>query len=348
MTRKQLLGLALPATLAACLLGCNGADDSEDPGAENTTDEFRNGVPRAETILMALPRDSGGQVLAQSHESRAKVESTRQALLGETAEWYDKTRAVTWVVNGAAKAVGQLVDIVLTVPPTTIAENQAVWGPWEDPLDPVAWKVTITRIAAHTFQYTFEGRPRLDPTAAFVTVLAGTHIPTLNAQGQVVARFGSGSFTLDWDARATLPMPDNNVGQVDYAYQHLSAGDTAEITANFRQVKDEDRPGQRVDAKYAFTQQPEGPGSMDFVFIMPPNGKDAGGRALVHSRWQYSGAGRADVQMKTLDESITISESECWDVGYASVYMQDSWPGGKAWGSESGCAFPSAEYSTLQ
>jgi hypothetical protein len=103
-----------------------------------------------------------------------------------------------------------------------------------------------------------------------------------------------------------------------------------------------------VDAKYAFTQQPQGPGSMDFVFIKPPSDDDAGGRALVRSRWQFSGAGRSDVQMKTLDGGVTISESECWDTSYASLYWQDSWQSGKGWGSESSCVFPTAEYSTLQ
>jgi hypothetical protein len=343
MTRK-LAGLALSAALTAGLWGCGASDSTAESGATTPTDEFRNGVPRAETIRMAMPGDDGGQVLAQGQLE----ESTRQALLGETAEWYKTTRKVTRGLNGAALAVGGLVKFVLNYPPTTLADNQAVWGPWEDPLDPVAWKVTVTRVAAHTFQYTFEGRPKLDPNAAFVIVLAGTHTPALNARGRALARFGSGSFTLDWDARATLPQPDDNVGKVDYSYEHLSADDTVDIKAKFRQVKDEDRPGQKVDANYAFAQQPKGPGSMDFVFIMPPNAQDAGGRALVHSRWQNSGAGRADVQMKSLDGSISISENECWDTTYASVYLQDSWPGGRAWGSESSCAFLTAEYSTLQ
>jgi hypothetical protein len=238
--------------------------------------------------------------------------------------------------------------MILKYPPTTLDQNQAVWGPWEDPLDPVAWKVTITRVADHTFQYTFEGRPRIDPSAAFVIVLAGTHTPALNVRGRPLARFGSGSFTLDWDARATLPQPDNNVGKVNYSYEHMSADDTVDIKANFLQVKDDDHPGQRVDANYAFAQAPKGPGSMDFVFTAPPSTGQTGGHALVHSRWQFSGAGRSDVQLKSLEGNLVLSESECWDQTYASVYLLDSWPGGQSWGSESSCAFPTAEYSNLQ
>jgi len=327
--------------MAAGLAGCNQvATDSE-------TEEFRNGVPRAETVLMSTPWDDKGQNLAQAN-GQGSIESTSQALLGQTADWWRTTRNVKNSVNGAAAAVGLLIGKILTIPPTTLDQNEAVWGPWEDPLDPVAWKVTITRVAPHVFQYKFEGRPRTDPSAAFVIVLAGTHSPALNARGRALARFGSGSFTLDWDARATLPQPDDNVGKVDYSYEHMSADDTVDITANFRQVKDDDHPGQRVDANYAFAQQPKGPGSMDFVFIEPASTSQSGGRALVHSRWQYSGAGRSDVQLKTLDGSLTLSESECWDPNYASVYKLDSWPGGDNWGSESSCAFPTAEYSTLQ
>ncbi|HEX7597797.1 MAG TPA: hypothetical protein VF518_06255 [Polyangia bacterium] len=327
--------LCFSFAIAATTLGCN-------PATEGEVDQFRNGVPRAATVTMTVPgAAASGQALT--------AESTSQALLGETAQWYQTTRAVTGVVNGAALAVGGLVNLIIKYPPTTIAQDEAVWGPWEDPLDPVAWKVTINRVAEHMYQYKFEGRPRTDPTAAFVIVLSGAHTPALNARGREIERFGSGSFTLDWDARATLPQPDNNVGKVDFSYQHLGAGEPVSITAHFRQVKDDDRPGQQVDADYAFAQTPRGPGSMDFVYITPPTATETGSRGVVHSRWLFSGAGRSDVQLKTTDGTVAGSLSECWDLNYASVYKQDSWLGGDHWGAESACsAFPTVEFSTLK
>ena len=199
------------------------------------------------------------------------------------------------------------------------------------------------------YQYKFEGRPRTDPTAPFVIVLSGTHSPALNVQGREIERFGSGSFTLDWDARASLPQPpDDNVGKVDYSYQQMSPADPASITAQFHQVKDDSHPGQRVDANYAFAQEPRGPGSMDFIYIVPDSASQAGGRGVVRSRWKFSGAGRSDVQIKTTDGTVVLFLSECWDINYASVYKQDSWVGGQSWGAESDCAFSPAEYSTLQ
>ena len=316
---------------AASIMGCA-------PIGEDEVDQFRNGVPRAATVTMSVPGSaSSGQALT--------VESQSQALLGEKAEWYQTTRNVTVGVNGGAWAVGALVNLILKYPPTSLVPDEAVWGPWEDPLDPVAWKVTITRVGPHVYQYKFEGRPRTDPTAAFVIVLSGTHRPALNLQDREIERFGSGSFTLDWDARATLPQPpDDNVGKADYTYQHTSAANTVSITAQFDQVKDDKQPGNRVDANYAFAQQPRGPGSMDFVYVAPTTATQVG-RGVVRSRWQFTGDGRADVQIT--DGTTVLYLSECWDQNYASVYKQDSWPGGDSWGVETSCASPTVEYSTL-
>jgi hypothetical protein len=313
------------------------------PGSEEVSpaDQFRNGVPRAATVTMSVPGSaSSGQALT--------VESQSQALLGDTADWYTTTRAVTRVVNGGALAVGGLVNLIIKYPPTSTTQDTAVWGPWEDPLDPVAWKVTITRVQEHMYQYTFEGRPRTDPAAAFVTVLGGTHKPALNAQGREVEGFGDGGFTLDWDARATLPQPDGNVGKADYSYSHPGVGQPVSITAHFRQVKDDSNPGNLNDADYAFAQQPGGPGNMDFVLITPTTATQVGGRGVVRSRWQFTGDGRSDVQIKTADGTTSVVVSECWDQNYASVYKLASWPGGDSWGAESSCVFPTAEYSTLQ
>jgi hypothetical protein len=336
MTRS-IASLCISFAAAATLMGC-GAPGSEEA---SPADQFRNGVPRATTVTMSVPGSaSSGQALT--------VESQSQALLGDTAEWYTTTRGVTTVVNGGALAVGGLVDLIIKYPPTSTTQDQAVWGPWADPLDPVAWKVTVTRVAEHIYQYTFEGQPRTDPSAAFVTVLSGTHTPALNAQGLEVEGFGDGSFTLDWDARATLPQPDGNVGKADYSYSHPGVGQLVSITAQFRQVKDDNNPGNLNDADYAFSQQPGGPGSMDFVLTTPTTATQVGGRGVVRSRWQFSGAGRSDVQIKPADSTTSALVSECWDQNYASVYKLASWPGGDSWGAESSCVFPTADYSTLQ
>jgi hypothetical protein len=268
---------------------------------------------------------------------------------GPLSEWYLTTRNVTSTVNGAAVAVGALVKLVTDYPVTSFTADAAVWGPWKGPLDPVEWKVTITRVAAPQYQYKFEGRDKNDPSAAFITILSGAHSPGLDVQGDEMEGFGSGSFTLDWNARATLPAPDANVGTANYTYSHTGSAAVANVAAKFRQVKDDQHPGKLVDVDYAFMQNPGADGSMDFLFNVPANATAAGGLGRVKSRWLWSGAGRSDVNITATDSTLTYTLSECWDVNYISVYkvVPLSTSTTDNYGSESLCAFPTAEYSQL-
>jgi hypothetical protein len=302
--------------------------------------EFATGVPRQETVAMSVPGSSAKAL---------EVEGSSYALEGQTAEWYIVTRAVSATVNGAALAVGALVRLVTDYPATTVSKDSAVWGPWQGPLDPVEWKVTITRIAPHQYQYQFDGRDKHDLTAAFVTILSGMHTAGLDALGNEKEGFGAGYFLLDWNARATLPAPDNNVGTARYTYDHLSSGQVVNITAEFRQVKDDNQPGKLVDVDYAFVQNPGAEGSMDFLYNVPVDASSAGGLGKVRSRWLWSGAGRSDVRVTTTDSTLTYEVSECWDINYTSTYKSVplSTSATDNYGSESACAFPIADYSSL-
>jgi hypothetical protein len=242
-----------------------------------------------------------------------------------------------------------LVRLITDYPATTVTHDSAVWGPWQGPLDPVEWMITVTRVAPHEYAYKFEGRDKHDATAPFVSVLSGVHTAGLNELGGEREGFGAGSFTLDWDARASLPAPDNNVGKANYTYDHMGPGDVVDIKAKFRQVKDDDRPDKLVDADYAFVQNPGSMGSMDFIYNVPADATSAGGVGKVRSRWQWSGAGRSDVTVNATDLPVTYMVSECWNENYASTYKAvplSSDPKDN-YGSEATCAFATAEYSTL-
>jgi hypothetical protein len=333
MTR--LVATIAPAlSISLVLIGCQPKDDTT-AGAE-----FSTGVPRASTVLMSVP----------GSDSRAvTVESSTHALLGETAEWYKRTRDVTVSVNAGALAVGALVKLVTDYPPTTVSADSAVWGPWKGPLDPVEWKVTVTRIAPHEYQYTFEGRDKHDQVAAFVTVLSGTHTAGVDAQGMEMEGFGAGTFVLDWDARASLPQPDGNIGTVTYTYSHVGPAAVVNIAAAFKQVKDDNQPGKRIDVNYAFVQNPGAEGSMDFVYNVPADSNSAGGLGKVKSRWLWSGAGRSDVSLVPTNLNLTYTVSECWDVSYLSVYKSTplSTKADDNYGKQSDCAFPTVMYSDL-
>jgi len=318
--------------LSASLLACHPKDEGS---------EFATGVPRADTVTMSVPA-SDGKALT--------VESGSYALLGQTADWYLTTRNVSFTVNAGAIAVGTLVKLVTDYPPSSVTSDSAVWGPWQGPLDPIEWKVTIVRQAPHQYQYTFDGRDKHNQSAPYVTILSGTHTAGLDAEGQEMEGFGAGTFLLDWDARATLPQPDGNVGTATYTYDHVGPAAVVNIAAQFMQVKDDSQPGKRVDVDYAFVQNPQADGRMDFVYSVPATTDSAGGVGTVRSRWLWSGAGRADVRVVPTNLAITYTVTECWDTSYLSVYKSTplSTSPDDNYGSQADCAFPTAEYSDLQ
>ncbi len=323
---------ACSLVFALGLFACHPLDK---PGSE-----FAAGVPRQETVAMNVPGSSAKAL---------EVEGSSKALQGETAEWYTITRGVSAVVNGGALAVGALVRLITDYPATTVTVDSAVWGPWQGPLDPVEWKITVTRVAPHQYQYKFEGRDKHDATAPYVTVLSGAHAPGLDKAGGEMEGFGAGTVTLDWNARATLPGPDGNVGTANYTYSHVGPAEVVTITAKFRQVKDDKQPGKLVDVDYAFVQNPGADGSMDFIYDVPADGNSAGGLGKVRSRWLWNGAGRSDVSLVPTNLNLTYTQSECWDTNYLSVYKATplSSEAKDNYGSESACAFPTAQFSSL-
>lgn len=326
---------ALVLAFAAVALGSTGCQPPLDE-----VEQFRRGVPRQETLQAEVPNREGR---AQS----LVVGELSQALKGLPAELHGLTFTVTRTLNGAAGFVGALVGAVVRFPPTTISTDEAVWGPWNDDLDPIVWKVTITRVGEHKFQYRFEARAKADPGGSFVSVLAGTHTASADGAGNPIEGHGAGSFTLDWDARNTLPaLKEKEVGKAHYTYSR-QPGAVATIDARFQQVRD-DKTGKLADADYAFARNVGGGGTMDFTHALAPQAGMAGARWAVRSRWLKTGAGRADVQATISDLPTPLTGSECWDQLFLSTYKKLAWTPLVTYGTEAtDCVFPTAEFSRL-
>jgi hypothetical protein len=238
------------------------------------------------------------------------------------------------------------VRTVVAFPPTSLSGDTAVWGPFSGDLDPIMWKVTVDRVGEHKFQYRFEGQPKANPAAPFVTVLAGTHTAALDGSGVPMEGFGVGSFTLDWDARATLPLPNpDEAGKAHYVYSRLP-GDTTTVDAQFMQVRDKDTR-KLVDVDYGYTRAAVGGGTMDFTYTAAAQLGMPAGRWAVRSRWVAGGAGRSDARAREATaDPVTVSE--CWNQSFLSTYFKVSAVAFIGYGDEaSDCAFPTAEFSKL-
>jgi hypothetical protein len=318
-------------------------------GAINS-DDFRDGTPTRDTVSLAVPGGSSSGALTVTN-------GVQSALLGEQADTYRTTVAVTGIVNGGTYAVLTLVRTIVDYPATSINGDTAVWGPHTDPLSPNTWRLTVTRLAPHQFQWLLEARAKTDPDTSFMTIIAGAHTQALDAGGQPMEGFGSGNFNVDWDNAAKLPQHDANVGNATFNYTRLSPADMTGVDVDFKGIKD-DKTGEIHDALYRYTATPGAGGDLQYasnqdVFPGPGPTGTAQEHFTFHSRWQETGAGRCDVQISGGDLTSVLpagaSGSECWNPNFASVYRNAAYdpnPAGQ-WGVETDCAFTPASFASI-
>jgi hypothetical protein len=325
--------VGLTAALAATA-GCRKPDD----------DAFRAGVPTREAVTLHVAG-------APSDGSSA---ATTGALLGQKAGTYEITRLVTGVVNGGTWAVLTLVRTVVSFPATTVSHDTAVWGPYHDALALNTWRLTVTRLAPHDFQWKFEGKDKDKGDDAYLEIISGTHTAAVDAMDDPIEGFGNGAFTIDWDAAAKLPQHDQNVGVAKFTYSRLTADATVNVDVDFTGIKDQTTL-EIFNAQYRYTSTPGQGGELRYGEDKDNYpGKGPTGTAKEHftieSRWTENGEGRCDLQDSGGDlGAIMPHGSECWDERFDSVYRDVEPADGMGnWGAESDCkAFPTAEYANL-
>jgi hypothetical protein len=307
-------------------------------------DEFRGGVPTRESVAL---------VVAGAPADGASTGATTGQLLGTRADTYTVTRVVTAVVNTGTWAVLTLVRTIVAYPPTTVDKDvkTAVWGPYTDALSPNTWRLTVTKLEAHKFHWLLEAKAKTDADTAFQTIISGTHTAEADAAGDNVEGFGTGDFVIDWNAAATLPEHDDNVGKASFTYGRLLADAVVHVDVDFAGIQD-GTTKEIFNAKYRYTSTPNQGGELLYAEDKdkkpePGNTGTAKEHGTVHSRWQQDGTGRCDVENSGGDLGATIEHaSECWDSNFKSVYLLYSPI--VLWGAETSCtAFPAASYASL-
>ena len=290
-------------------------------------------------IANALP--TGDQVSIRIPESTAKLATSRTGLavapaaLGQLSMWYVATLDVTHVFNGGAEFVLGLVHQVVQNPPTTIKGNTFTWGPGSDALQPADYKLDVIAVGDGTFTYQLSARSKIVANADFVTVISGTADPR-KGDGQ-----GNGTFSIDFDAAKQADPTSTGTGSVHAAYdlakKHLDL--TLDST---------DALGQPLKGDYTYDQAADGGGQMEFQIVGNVAPGPADETISLRSRWQTTGAGRADARIAGGDlGALTATASECWDTHFLQVFYIDALSNGGTLsasdGQASACAFTDAD-----
>ncbi len=299
--RTTLAALIATGILGSSLVGCVQQNDDPHPVAR--------ALPTAADVRIDLPESAaGGNVV------------------GQLAPWYVATRDVTRMLNGGSAFVLILVHTIVLFPPTTADGDTYTWGPWSEALDPAEYRLTVTELADGSYDWALDGHNKSEPTLGFDTVVSGNALPG-----------GTGRFTLDFDA-AEKVNPRENDGQGVIGAIYDVPGRSLDLDVDTT----EDHAGTPTPVHYEYAYREAADGAGDMVFQIFADTDDAGAlpeEATIRSRWQKTGAGRADLRLRSGDLPAAITASECWDRSFLRVFYTDSARWQPTEGDAAACAF---------
>lgn len=293
------ISLALALLSAGTTAACIQQNDDPHPVSK--------ALPKAEDVRIKLP-DSG---------------SSSSSVVGELAEWYVATRDVTRGLNGGTAAVLVLVHTIVQFPPTSVDGDVYTWGPHHDALDPAEWRLIVHQLADGSYDWQLDGRNRTDGVE-FETIVDGNAV-----EG------GTGRFDLDFDVSERVnPRENDGRGQLGAVY------DIPNRTLDLAVDSIDDRDGTPTAIHYDYRYAEATDGGGDMVFAIFGDTDDVGPEpeeVTLRSRWQASGAGRADARVRGGDTGGEVTASECWDTRFLRVFYGDSLA--QTEGDASACVF---------
>jgi hypothetical protein len=335
---KRLLLAPVLSLAALATTACDGAA------------AFRRAVPQKETVALRVPGgDSGGKL-------------TQALTLGEQAPLYGQTVAIATSVNGGVLWVFDVIDHILALPPTTVDENVAVWGPSEPRgLERISYRFTVERVEEGHFTYHLDARKKGETSEdAFIEVFNGEAFPGDDDDG---------TGTLNYHLGSILSLDDNSclTGEINVAYD--ASSEPRALDVHFEQVANLCNDEELKDADYLYLENDDKSGQMDFAVRAnvhkAEENKPAEEVLSVRSRWTTGGAGRSDVQVSEGEipadlatyipgtSATTVDVVECWDDAFALVYA-DTTPDElephldhPQTGDAAACAFADASFAGL-
>jgi hypothetical protein len=311
--------------------------------ATQDASKFREPIPQTSQVALAI---AGSTVSGTSTQAAMGVRLQNGPGSGggggtsttDYASYYAFTRSITDSVDTVTTEILGEVEAVTNLPPTTIDANHAVWGPGSsDALDPVSWRLTVTATGGGQYTYEVDGRPHLSTSDAdWKAILTGQGYDDTSPSYQ------TGSFVVDNDAMAALdPTSTTSTGTVSITYDARAYPLNAAAS-----VLPNDGTGQYYDVSVVHAV--DGSGVMSLVALAdvstPPSGVNE--NVTENSRWNSTGAGRADVKMTGGEfGATTVLVSQCWSDEFAQTYYTDSVDYEPTTGQPSSCAFAQASFA---
>lgn len=278
--------------------------------------EFINAMPDKAVLKSKLPE------MAKS-TGPLTGEGTRRDGLGETSKLYTDTRNASNSFNTLLTFVLGALDTVRTLPPTTRNKTTRIWGPWADTKDNPGFdvRVVMNKVDAGNFTYAVQYRAT---GGEFFSVVEGAFKPSAKlTKGQGAMRIFAAVIN-----EKLKPVPDwETLDTIEIGY----ITDMYPVMVNMVFTSKTGQP--LTSLNYGYQELENGNGRMGYSL----KGTDANIAQLdVLSAWQPAGAGFG---IYTVAEGNYkgATHVECWDKDFKTVFVTETWPGGKVEGDQKSC-----------
>jgi hypothetical protein len=327
-TTKLLWAAALTAFV---LPGCVLEKKDDDVG------RFREAIPEAKAVEVSGPESAQSQTGAQS----TPMADDEPWANGPWAKYYGFTRHVRQGVNGTAGIVLGSIWLIVHTQPSDVTENEAIWGPYTDALEPATYRFRVTEVAEDEYDYKLEGRPKGSSSDAdYRAVLSG------KGWGRGHEKHGDGFFEIDLDTAKALDSFNHGDDSGTVKITHdLPPDITSNLFSQPRSVTAEVYPSS-TDEWFTATSNSREDGTGTLVVTAHADADDTNLTAkediVIASQWNNQGAGRADITITGGDVPVdtnTITAVECWDSDFYRVYYDDSVSYEATEGDAALCAF---------
>jgi hypothetical protein len=289
-----------------------------------TPAEAQNAVQAAGDLHIAAPVSATG--LAKPSLPGGAV---TDSVAGTPSRFRADTRGLALVFNGTVAWSLGLVRFVTAFPPTHCGTDTCTWGPWSDALATVEWRLTVTKVDDHRFDYAFAGHLKAHAADPFIDVMTGTAYPAGPLRGH-------GTFTVDRDAALALGTPATDTGKLAVTWSNESG---VTIDATFTGFTYTDNNNHLGNARYAYVESAT-QGDLQVAFRDRSVSPEA--TLGLHSRWIIpTGEGRGDAAVDT--GTTAYAASECWSgsaAGFLVTWWTSNIPGDLPSGDAALCAFP--------
>ena len=294
---------------------------------------FRQAIPSSDDVKVTDPTGNGAATTTQ-----AAPGVVGQAPSVQYAKLYKLTRNLYDVVNYGSAAILGGVWLVAHTAPTTIDDNEAIWGPGSEPLHPAEYRLRVSKVAEDTYDWVWEGRAK-GTQEAFRAVIKGKGYADRDA------RHGTGDFMIDFDTANDLDGArlngENESGTIAIEYDIRGApilGGPRDITVRSTPSQKDERFVLRITRG----EQGQG-GSVDLALHGDTDDtkKTLPEEVVLKSRFRGDGAGRSDVKMSGGDipGGLVVDMSECWSKTFERSYYTDSANIEATTGDPAVCAF---------